>query len=171
MVSQSKRHPRTVAGLPGPSKGTRTVDERVDCVSGVGDTIMSEIVVIADEPDEPSVPVDEVVDLIDSAITHVADAISEASDNGEHDDNMAFIAGVTVAALDALTGRVDSLELRVSMVESTATTAASIAVEALEEATTADPVTVEPEPEPEPDEPPDTLKTKANRAWFGKAKK
>lgn len=131
---------------------------------------MSEIVVIGDsESDEPTIPVDDAVDLIDSAIEHVADAIAADDAGGQHDDNMAFIAGVTVAALDALTGRVDDLELRVAVVESVATTAEATAVEALEVAVTDDgpPIEVE-EPVVEADEPPDTWKSKMNRAWFGK---
>lgn len=131
---------------------------------------MSEIVVIGDtEPDEPSIPVDDAVDLIDSAIEHVADAIAADDAGGQHDDNMAFIAGVTVAALDALTGRVEVLEQRVLVAEVAAEHAEVLATDALEVAITDDgpPIEVE-EPVVEADEPPDTWKSKMNRAWFGK---
>lgn len=66
---------------------------------------MSEVIVISEEPetiDEPTTA-DLVVDVID----RVVDAITE---DDQHDDNIAFVAGVTVAMLDALTGRVETVE-------------------------------------------------------------
>lgn len=133
---------------------------------------MSEIVIIdggEPEPTEPVIEVSEAVELIDSAIDHVAEAVSEAaSDDGAHDDNMAFIAGVTLAAMDALTGRVDMIEARL---DGLAPAVAEVieAVEVIEEVIAEEPV-VEEAPAPEPDEPPDTWRHKVNRAWFKGAK-
>lgn len=129
---------------------------------------MTSEIIIVDEPstDEPSIPVDDAVDLIDSAIEHIGDAIAEANTaEGAHDDNMAFIAGVTLAAMDALTGRVDVVEQRLDAL----TPAVAEVVEAVEEIDEVidTPVTVEEVTAPEPDEAPDTWRIKMNRAWFG----
>lgn len=132
---------------------------------------MSEIVIVNEdpEPDEPVIEVSEAVDLIDSAIDHVSEAISDAVGADEaHDDNMAFIAGVTLAAMDALTGRVDVLESRVDGLTVAAVETSEV-VEVLVEAVAVEPV-IEELPTPEPDEPPDTLRHKINRAWFKGAK-
>lgn len=130
---------------------------------------MSEIVIVNDEPtpDEATIPVDEAVDLIDSAIEHVADAISESNaGEGVHDDNMAFVAGVTIAALDALTGRLEVVETRLDALTPVVAEVVET-VEEVVESVAVEPVIVE-EPQPEPDEAPDTWRTKLNRAWFGK---
>lgn len=133
---------------------------------------MSEIVIIdgaGDEPDEPVIEVSEAVDLIDSAIDHVAAAVSEAaSDDGAHDDNMAFIAGVTLAAMDALTGRVDVIETRLDALTPVVVEVIETVAE-IEEVIAEEPA-IEEAPTPEPDEPPDTWRHKVNRAWFKGAK-
>lgn len=133
-----------------------------------GELVAGEIIIVPDEPstDEATIPVDDAVDLVESAIDHVTDAIADAvSSDDAHDDNMAFVAGVTVAALDALTGRMEVVETRLDAVEAHTAAVAEV-VEEVAEAVAETPEIVE-EPEPEPDEPPDTLRRKINRAWFG----
>ena len=134
---------------------------------------MSTEITIVDEPsevvavEEPS-NTDLAIDLAET----VAEAVAETFSAEEaHDDNMAFIAGVTVAMLDAVIGRVDVLESRVDGLEVSQAGIAAVVEEVAEEVAASEVVEAVEESVPEPDEPPPTLKRKVSSAWFSKAKK
>lgn len=127
-----------------------------------------EVTVSVEAEPGPEVTIEEVASLVDAAIDAV---VEEVTAEEHHDDNVALLAGVTVAALDALTGRVDALEVRTMEAQVTADVALGAAAEvAAEVATEPEQVEVVEEPTIEPDEPPATRRNKFNQWFFGKKK-
>lgn len=129
---------------------------------------MSEIVIISDEPeaDEPEVTTDDVVDLVDDAIDHVVEAIT---DEEHHDDNVALLVGTLVAGLEALTHRIEAVEGHVLQAQVTADVALDAVAEVADAALTEE---EEAEIIDEPiivveDEPPATVRSRFNKFWFG----
>src|SRR3954469_21766422 len=107
------------------------------------------------EPEAEAVTVSEVTALIDEAIDEVIEAVTSEDESG-HTQTVDFLAGVTVAALEALTAPVGRLESRTESTKATADLAVELAETAIVEAQEPPVVDVEPEPVVEPDEPPPT---------------
>lgn len=126
----------------------------------------TEVVVVSDDS-EPEVTTEVVESLLDAAIS---DVIAEVTADEHHDDNVALLAGVAVATLDALTGRVDELETRTLEAEVTADVALEAVIELAEEANEPEPPIIEEIAETvvEPDEPPATRRNRFNAWYFGK---
>lgn len=126
------------------------------------------VVVVTDEPSSSSDAVEaveatvdaltEVVEehdeVIESLIDHVVDAIVETAEETDHEDNVALIVGALVTGLNALTGRVDAIESRLTVEEE------------LTEAIVDD--VVEDETETiQPDVAPSTKRSRFSAFWFG----
>ena len=128
------------------------------------------IVVESGDESEVAEEVAEVAETVAEAVVDAVEAVAEAFTTEEqHGENVALLVGSLVATVNALTGRIETLESRTSAATATAEMATDIAISTaieLEEQTS------EPEPEPEvvtvsEDESPPTRRSKFGSWFFG----